>query len=216
MFLVPGLLSPHSCGLLMNFSPCFFPCFFKKNHVSIASYNRRVFNALEARIKKAGGSVTELDITGFPLFNQDLEADKFPKDVTKVKEAIVKADGLLIVSPEYNSGIPAVTKNFLDWCSRGEPSGTFKGKFIALASASPGGLGGRRMHMHMRDVIGMLGGHLHPNILGIPSVFKSVDGVDGPLNGDALEHADKFAVEIVAAAEHFNRPPASRKSSGKK
>ena len=62
--------------------------------------------------------ITELVIGEIPLFNADLESQGSPNSVLAFKRALSLADGLLIVTPEYNHGIPAVTKNLIDWASR--------------------------------------------------------------------------------------------------
>ena len=58
-------------------------------------------------------------------------------------EAIAKADGIIIVSPEYNYSTPGVLKNAIDWLSR-LPNQPFAGKPVALQSASMGVFGGAR------------------------------------------------------------------------
>ena len=82
-------------------------------------------------------------IADIPLYNADLEADGIPEPVTRLKERIAAADGLLIVTPEYNNAIPGVAKNAIDWLSR-PPSDiprVFRGKPVAVMGASPGRFG---------------------------------------------------------------------------
>ncbi|MDD2868281.1 NADPH-dependent FMN reductase [Neomegalonema sp.] len=82
-------------------------------------------------------------IRGVPLFDADEEALGLPPAVTALREGIRAADGLLIVSPEYNASIPGVVKNAVDWVSRvypGDPS-PFAGKPVAVMGASMGNFG---------------------------------------------------------------------------
>ena len=82
-------------------------------------------------------------IAGIPLYNADLEAEGIPEAVTRLKDRIAAADGLLIVTPEYNNAIPGVAKNAIDWLSR-PPSDiprVFRGKPVAVMGASPGRFG---------------------------------------------------------------------------
>lgn len=91
------------------------------------------------------GSTLEIgSIRGIPLYDGDVEAtDGIPEAVALLKEKIAAADGLLLVTPEYNNSIPGVFKNAIDWLSR--PSSdigrVFGGRPVALMGASPGGFG---------------------------------------------------------------------------
>jgi chromate reductase, NAD(P)H dehydrogenase (quinone) len=90
---------------------------------------------------------TEIEIgsiSGIPLYNADLEAaEGIPPGVTALKEAVAGADGLLLVTPEYNNGIPGVFKNAIDWMSRPprDIGRVFGGRPVGLIGASPGGFG---------------------------------------------------------------------------
>lgn len=89
----------------------------------------------------------------FPHYSQDIEAAGFPAEVLTMADAIIKADGLIIITPEYNHSIPGVLKNALDWLSRVSPQ-PIAGKPVLIQSASPGRLGGVRAQMHLRQILG--------------------------------------------------------------
>lgn len=83
-------------------------------------------------------------IRGIPLYDADVEAaEGIPAPVSALKDAVAAADGLLLVTPEYNNSMPGVFKNAVDWLSR--PSAdigrVFGGLPVALIGASPGGFG---------------------------------------------------------------------------
>jgi chromate reductase, NAD(P)H dehydrogenase (quinone) len=83
-------------------------------------------------------------IRGVPLFDADVEAaEGIPDTVKQLKAQLAAADGLLLVTPEYNNGIPGVFKNAIDWMSRpaSEIPAHFGGKPVAVIGASPGGFG---------------------------------------------------------------------------
>lgn len=83
-------------------------------------------------------------IAGIPLYDGDLEAASgIPQPVSALKERIAAADGLLLVTPEYNHSIPGVFKNAIDWLSRppADIPRVFAGRPVALIGASPGPFG---------------------------------------------------------------------------
>jgi chromate reductase, NAD(P)H dehydrogenase (quinone) len=111
------------------------------------SLRRGSFNAMLLRAAAesvpAGSTVEIASIRGIPLYDADLEAEGIPEAVEALKEKIVAADALLLVTPEYNNSIPGVMKNAVDWLSRppADVSRVFGGRPIALMGATPG-LGG--------------------------------------------------------------------------
>lgn len=107
------------------------------------SYNRGLLMAAVESMPP-GVTLEVAAIDEIPLYNADIEdADGVPLVVSRIKDAIAAADGLLLVTPEYNNGIPGVFKNVIDWLSR-PPTDiprVFRGKPVALIGASPGGFG---------------------------------------------------------------------------
>ena len=92
----------------------------------------------------AGATLTSGTIKGIPLYDADVEtAQGLPEAVVALKEQIVAADGLLLVTPEYNNSIPGVFKNAIDWLSRpnSDLARVFGGRPVAVIGASPGGFG---------------------------------------------------------------------------
>jgi NAD(P)H-dependent FMN reductase len=92
----------------------------------------------------SGSELTIGSIRDIPLYDGDVEdADGIPAPVTALKDAIARADGLLLVTPEYNNSIPGVFKNAIDWLTRpaADIKRVFGGKPIALMGASPGNFG---------------------------------------------------------------------------
>src|SRR4029077_20941453 len=82
-----------------------------------ASYNSALLRAA-TRLMPADASLEVASIRCIPLYDGDVEAQGIPATVTQLKEAIVGADGVLLVTPEYNNSIPGVFKNAIDWLSR--------------------------------------------------------------------------------------------------
>jgi chromate reductase, NAD(P)H dehydrogenase (quinone) len=82
-------------------------------------------------------------IRGIPLYDGDVEAQGIPAIVAQLKEAIIAADGVLLVTPEYNNSLPGVFKNTIDWLSRpaSDVKRVFAGRRFAVIGASPGAFG---------------------------------------------------------------------------
>jgi chromate reductase len=97
-----------------------------------------------AELAPPGVIVEEASIRGIPLYDGDVEAETgIPEAVRELKDRIAGSSGLLIVTPEYNSSIPGVLKNALDWLSRpgNDMKRVFGNRPVALTGASPGRLG---------------------------------------------------------------------------
>src|SRR5215475_13438442 len=106
------------------------------------SYNSALLRAA-TRLMPEDASLEVASIRGIPLYDYDVEAQGLPAAVTQLKDAIVAADGVLLVTPEYNNGIPGVFKNAIDWLSRpsSDVKRVFGGRPFAVIGASPGGFG---------------------------------------------------------------------------
>jgi chromate reductase, NAD(P)H dehydrogenase (quinone) len=113
------------------------------------SYNK---GALRAALELCpqGARIEVYDIAGLPLFNQDEEKNPTPK-VAEFKQKIRAADAILLVTPEYNYGVPGVMKNALDVASRPYGDNAWSGKPVALMSAAMSVAGGIRAQYQIRQ-----------------------------------------------------------------
>src|SRR3954462_3848135 len=131
------------------------------------SYNAMLVRALPALAPDGMHLTAAPRVDTMPHYNYDDQAATgFPPSVTAFADAIRVADGIIIVSPEYNWTIPGALKNAIDWVSRMKEQ-PFKDKPVALQSASQGLLGGARMQYHMRQSLA----YLDVFWLGKPEVF---------------------------------------------
>ena len=107
------------------------------------SYNTALLRAAQAQAGD-GFALDAATLHGIPLYDGDAEhRDGPPTAVVELKERIVASDGVLLVTPEYNNGIPGVFKNAIDWLSRpaAEIPAVFGDRPVALVGASAGGFG---------------------------------------------------------------------------
>jgi chromate reductase, NAD(P)H dehydrogenase (quinone) len=102
-----------------------------------------------------------------PIYSHDSQVSSgFPESATAWADAIRSADGMIIVSPEYNWSIPGGLKNAIDWVSRMKDV-PFKEKPVALQSCAGGALGGSRMQYHLRQCLTSIDAFLYgkPEVL---------------------------------------------------
>jgi chromate reductase len=116
------------------------------------SYNRAVLRAVE-QLAPAGVQVREHPLGDIPLYNGDVERQGLPEPVADFKAAIGAADALLILTPEYQHGIPGVLKNALDWASRPPRESPLQDKPVAIMGASPGMTGTARAQSQLRQTL---------------------------------------------------------------
>lgn len=169
------------------------------------SFNSALLRAAQASMPE-GSELTIGSIHGIPLYDGDVEAKEgIPAPVTALKDAIAAADGLLLVTPEYNNSIPGVFKNAIDWLSRppADIKRVFTGKPIALMGASPGGFGTILSQNAWLPVLRTLGAEFWPEGRLLVSRAQSVFSEDGTLADpkikDQLRHFVEGFVVFVQA-----------------
>lgn len=113
------------------------------------SYNQSLLDALIER-EPEGLEIVQVDIRDFPFFSQDEEASA-PQVVLDAKALIQTCDCVLLVSPEYDYGVPGYLKNAVDWLSRPFGDPTLVGRPMAVCGASSGYMGTIRGQLHWRQ-----------------------------------------------------------------
>ncbi|QCO18187.1 NAD(P)H-dependent oxidoreductase (plasmid) [Azospirillum brasilense] len=125
------------------------------------SHCTAVLNTLAGSLGNRAGGKTEMTLfplNDIPPYDPDLDAENTPAPATALRNAIAAADGLVIISPEYNYGMSGVLKNALDWASRPAMKSPVRGKPILIMTASPAFTGGVRAQHEMRETLsGMMG-----------------------------------------------------------
>lgn len=130
------------------------------------SYNRALIHAAR-ELAPEGMTVEQFEIGEIPFYNADVEAEGEPRSVAAFKAALRQADGILIATPEYNDGIPAVLTNAIDWGSRLPGGSPLVGKPVAIMGASPSQIGTARAQLHLRQLLS----HVQARVLPPPELL---------------------------------------------
>jgi chromate reductase len=166
-----------------------------------ASYNSAVLRAA-ATLMPAESELQIASIADFPLYNGDEEAAHgVPESVSRLKEAIAGADGVLFATPEYNNSLPGVAKNAIDWLSRppADISRVFGGRPVALVGASPGRFGTILAQSAWLPVLRTLGAELWVGGRLLVARAGTIVGADGEIVDPATrDNIQKFLTGFVA------------------
>ena len=161
-----------------------------------ASFNRAL---LQAAFERAPDSLDLeiFDLSPIPLYNGDVEDRGDPPPVAALKAAIHAADLVVIATPEYNQGLPAVTKNAVDWASRPPRPQAWDGTPVAIMGTTPGRLGTVSAQRVLRASLGQL------NALVMPQPRVLISGASSLLeDGRLVDEAtgDRLTKFMEAAA----------------
>ncbi|WP_229055105.1 NADPH-dependent FMN reductase [Aeromicrobium sp. Leaf350] len=122
------------------------------------SVNRQVAEYLRDHAPE-GVTLELVDGLGeLPFYNEDIDAGETPAPAQHVRDAVADADGLLLVTPEYNGTMPAVLNNAIDWLSRPYGGGAITGKPVAAIGVTPTPYGGVWSHEHALKSVTIAGG----------------------------------------------------------
>jgi chromate reductase, NAD(P)H dehydrogenase (quinone) len=138
-------------------------------------------------------------LRSIPPYDADEDNELAPEPVRALHRAIAEADGLLFATPEYNSSIPGVLKNAIDWASRPPASTPLRGKPAAVVGATTGQFGAVWAQAELRKVLGSTGAR-------VVDLELPVAKADGLLDQHGRlivhEHTDERCDEILHALLH--------------
>jgi len=163
------------------------------------SFNTALLRAAQ-QVAGEGIAFEMATLHGIPLYDGDAEAASgIPEAVSALKERIVASDGVLLVTPEYNNGMPGVFKNGIDWLSRpaSDIPRVFGGRPFALIGASPGGFGTILSQNHWLPVLKTLGVDLWAG----SRLYVSRAGQAFDANGELVD--DKVRVQLAEFVRGF-------------
>jgi chromate reductase len=154
------------------------------------SYNRMLARSLPMLAPDGVRIVEAPSIATLPLYDADAQSKGFPDEVVRLGDAIRAADGVIVVTPEYNYSVPGVLKNAIDWVSRLQEQ-PFRLKPVLIQSVSTGMLGGARAQYHLRQTMVFL----EANVFNRPEVM--VGGAKGKFDESAGLLTDESTRNVV-------------------
>lgn len=152
------------------------------------SFNKRLALALE-RLQHPQLHLSFANIEDIPLYNQDLDND-LPSAVVRLKQQIASADGVLLVTPEYNRSMPGVLKNIIDWGTRPYGQNVWSGKPMAIAGTSQSSVATAVAQSHLRSIMVAIDAIL----MGQPEVY---------LNYNASLIDDNFNITVEGTQKYL-------------
>lgn len=141
------------------------------------------------------------DVHDIPLYDGDIEVEGTPQIVTELQERVGDADGLIFFTPEYNSSLPAVVKNVIDWLSR--PPRLYEGTPVTAVSATPGRRAGAGVLAHFSQIMERQPTRLFSETLGIGSYAEKLDDSGALVEPDTIASVQAF---LERFAEFANTP----------
>jgi NAD(P)H-dependent FMN reductase len=171
------------------------------------SHNAKLAMAAADEFVRADAEITRISLSDFPLpiYDGDLQARSgVPINAINLKRMIGAHQGVLIVTPEYNSSVPALVKNTIDWISRVQDSHETRGQIFrekpfAIAAASQNRLGGTRALAALRLILTACHAAVIPNQIALSFADEAYDDMDRLKNQadiDALKGLVRQLIEV--------------------
>src|ERR1700761_7553697 len=175
------------------------------------SHNVKLAMAAAYEFAQAGVDVTRLSLGDYPLpiYDGDLQAKSgVPKNAVNLKRMMSAHHGVVIVTPEYNSSVPALLKNTIDWITRvqdpHESRGQiFRQKPFAIAAASEGRLGGTRALAALRLILSACQAIVVPNQLALSFADQAYDDMDRLKKEADIEAMRALVTQLIEVSQRM-------------
>jgi chromate reductase, NAD(P)H dehydrogenase (quinone) len=175
------------------------------------SLNAKLAAAAAYQFVQAGAEVTRLSLGDFPLpiYDGDLQAKSgVPKNAVNLKRMIGAHHGVLIVTPEYNSSVPPLVKNTIDWVSRVQDAHETRGQIFrqrafAIAAASENRLGGTRCLAALRLILSACHATVIPNQLALSFADQAYDDMDRLKHPADIEALNALVRQLIDVSQHM-------------
>jgi chromate reductase len=153
------------------------------------SHNTALLRAAGAQLPPGFQFKVYDSLRQIPPYDPDLDLEPADAAVATLREAIARADGVLIATPEYNGSIHGVLKNALDWASRPFPDNALRGKPVAVLGASTGLFGAVWSQAETRKVLGVIGA----DVIDLELPVGQAEGAFTD-DGQLLDHEQRAAL----------------------
>ena len=175
------------------------------------SLNAKLAATIAHELVVANVEVTRISLSDFPLpiYDGDLQAKSgIPKNAVNLKRMMGAHHGVLIVTPEYNSSVPALVKNTIDWISRvHDPQETrgqvFRDRAFAIAAASGGRLGGARALAALRLILTACHAPVVPNQLALSFAEEAYDDKDRLKHANDIEALNAMLRQLIEFSQRM-------------
>ena len=175
------------------------------------SLNARLAAAAAYEFAQAGAEVTRISLGDFPLpiYDGDLQTKSgVPKHAINLKRMIGTHHGVLIVTPEYNSSVPPLVKNTIDWVSRVQDAQetrgqVFRERAFAIAAASESRLGGTRSLAALRLILTACHATVIPNQLALSFAADAYDDMDRLKHRSDVEALDALVRQLIEVSQRM-------------
>jgi chromate reductase, NAD(P)H dehydrogenase (quinone) len=168
------------------------------------SHNRRLL--LEAAELLPPGTELELyeELKSVPPYDEDDDGEEADPAVERLRDAVSRADAILIATPEYNASVPGQLKNAIDWASRPRGAAAFLNKPVAVTGTSTGSFGGVWAQAELRKVLRTAGARVVDGEVSVPRAHVRL-AEDGRLLDDELRERTQQLVDALLAEVRSNR-----------
>jgi chromate reductase len=161
------------------------------------SHNTRLLRAAGELIDEQGAAFEVFDgLKAIPPYDEDDDVGSGPVAVDRFRRAIASADAVLFATPEYNSSIPGLLKNAVDWASRPLATNPLRTKPVAVIGASTGMFGAVWAQAELRKVLGATGARVIDVELAVGHAHEHLDS-DGRLADPAQAQALRDSVRVL-------------------
>ena len=161
------------------------------------SINRQLAHAAIAALPEGVAATIYEGLAELPRYDQDLDGDTPPAQAARLRAAVAAADGVLVVTPEYNGVMPGTIKDAIDWASRPRGESAIAGKPVAVLSASLSPRGGVWARESVLRAVTVAGGRAVELHAGVGSAYEHFSG--GELTSpDALAEVGAVVGALVA------------------